>query len=517
MDAQALDPTVCYQAVQSHDARFDGRVFVAVLTTGIYCRVSCRSRTPRAENVRFFRSGEAARDAGFRPCKRCRPELLDPGLPPAAGVAGAMGEMALVLKEPGDPIGVEALSRRLGWSPRHLQRLLAAEAGLSPHALLGFLRLHHAERALGHPGPDSLTRVADEAGYPSLRALQGDVRRVYGISPGELRSRLRARGDAGRFGPPLTLDLPFEGPFAARDLVHFLAVRAVPGLEAGDPAGGWYRRLVRLAHGLGRFTVTAPAGDLPGVLPATVEVEEVQDLPELVRVLRNLLDLDADTAAIARALSRDPRLAQIVDKAPGLRVPGDVDGVEMAVRAVLGQQISVEAARTHTARLVGLYGTRIAGSDDAVCYLFPTARELAAAGPDLPGMALPGSRKRTLYGLAQALWDGSVPPLRRGGDPDQVGAALERLYGVGPWTRAYIGMRALGDPDAFPAGDLAVRQGYRMLYGREVSVREVEQESQAWRPFRAYAAMHLWHALPPKTGVKGGTAIFQERREVSLP
>lgn len=515
MDAQEFDPNVCYEAVQSRDARFDGRFFVAVLTTGVYCRVSCRSRTPRRENVRFFPNGAAARSAGFRPCRRCHPELLDPGAPPTAAVVPeAMGEVATARQEPGDPVGVEGLARRLGWSPRHLQRLLASEAGLSPHDLLGFLRLHYAHRALRHQS--SLTRVADDAGYPSLRALQGAVRRVYGISPGALRSRLQAGGDAGRFGPPLALELPYAGPFAARELIRFLAVRAVPGLEAGDPEGGWYRRALRLEHGLGRFTITVPAALPTHVLPVMVEVEAVSDLPALVLVLRNLCDLDADTSAIARTLARDPRLAAAVQAAPGLRVPGEVDGVEMAVRAVLGQQISVEAARTHTARLVDLYGTRISGADDSVRVLFPTAQALAHAGPDLPGMALPASRKRTLHGLAQALCDGTLPPLRRGADPDRVGTALERLYGVGPWTRAYIAMRALGDPDAFLAGDLAVRQGYRLLYGREASTRELEQLSESWRPFRAYATLHLWHALGPKTGAGRPSLTPKPTREVSL-
>jgi AraC family transcriptional regulator of adaptative response / DNA-3-methyladenine glycosylase II len=494
MDVQDLDRTVCYQAVLSRDSRFDGRFFVAVLTTGVYCRVSCRSRTPRAENVRFFRTGAEARAAGFRACRRCHPELLDPGAGAEDVVtSGAMGMMTRQSDMP-DRHGVETLARQLGWSARHLQRRLGTEAGLTPHRLIRYLRLHRAVTRLTEPGV-SLTRIALDAGFPSLRAFEAQVRETFGVSPGTMRGRALEDAQAVFWGPPLHLALPFRGPFDVAQLIRFLALRAVPGLEEGDAPGGRFRRALRLDHGLGFMSAASPEPRHPQHLPVTLQLQSAADLPAAVAAIRSLFDLDADTETVARALLPDPDLGPLVRRAPGLRVPGHVDGVEMAVRAILGQQISVEAARTQTARLVRLYGERVPTPIGTVDMLFPTAAALDQAGPELPGMAMPASRRRTIHGLAEAVTGGMLPDLKRGADPGAAGAALESLYGIGPWTRAYVAMRALGDPDAFLAGDLGVRQGYQALTGRALGVRELERVSSAWRPFRAYAVVYLWHAL----------------------
>lgn len=494
MGVDDLDPTVCYEAVRSRDSRFDGRFFVGVRTTGVYCRPSCHSRTPRSENVHFFRTGADARAAGFRACRRCHPELLDPGAEPGAAVTpGAVEEVASGAGAV-DWLRAETLARRLNWSPRHLQRLLGSEAGLTPHQLIRFLRLHAAIKRLP-TALGSLTEIAAEAGFPSLRAFEHDAKTAFGGPPGVLR--IEGRVDPARlfWGPGLRLLLPYRGPFDVAQLLRFLGVRAVPGLEEGDADGRFFRRAIRLSGGLGIVAVEPPPDARPGRLPVTLHLEMASDLPEAVATLRALFDLDGDTDAVARALGSHPVLGPVVRRCPGIRVPGHVDGAEMAVRAILGQQISVEAARTQTSRLVRLYGKPLPYPTGSIGFLFPAPEDLAGAGPELPGMAMPASRRRTIHGLAEAVLRHRLPALVRGADPDLVGTALQALYGIGPWTRSYIAMRALGDPDAFLAGDLGVRQGYQALTGERPEARVLESLSEAWRPFRAYAVVQLWNVL----------------------
>lgn len=507
MDGQTLDPRVCYEAICSRDVRFDGRFVVAVLTTGVYCRPSCPSRTPRAENVRFFPTPEAAKHAGFRACRRCRPDLLTDfaqvaDLPLASQ---ALHEIA----HPGDDADtgadrlayrdlpftdVGSLADRLGLSARHLQRLLGTQVGLRPHALIRFVRLHAAVELL-RSSDLSLTQVAIAAGFSSLRALEQATTGAFSLSPSALRATLRCGSTTTpdpAFGPAIDLLLSFRGPFDVHELLRFLALRAVPGLEEADTDGHWYRRVLNLSDGFGIAEIRAPGNPGATNIHLNLRLSSIQDLVEAVQACRRLLDLDANPDAIVSTLGADPLLGDEVRRHPGRRVPGHVDGAELAIRAVLGQQISIEAARTHTARLVSLYGTPLPHAVGSLRFAFPTPQQIAAVGVDLPGMSMPEARRRSIHGLAMAMHTGRVPPLRPGADGDRIGRALEGLFGIGPWTRAYIAMRALADPDAFPAKDLGVVHRLTELTGRSLTVREIEHLSDRWRPFRAYAVVHLW-------------------------
>jgi len=399
----------------------------------------------------------------------------------------------------------EALARELNWSPRHLQRLLGAEAGLTPHRLIRFLRLHGALKELAGRG-GTLSAIAARVGYPSLRAFEEDARAAFGAVPRLLRCA--ARTDAGRlfWGPSLELRWAYRGPFDVRHLIGFLSLRAVPGLEEGDVERAFYRRVLRLPAGVGLVSMEPPPDERSGRILVKLHLENVSDLPAAVSAVRAIMDLDADTDAVGRVLGADAILGPWVRAFPGLRVPGHADGAELAIRAVLGQQVSLAAARTLTARLVRLYGTPLAHPAGSIRHLFPTPDALAAAGPDLPAMAMPLARRRAVHGLAAALAAGRVPPIVRGADPDAVDRALAGLSGIGPWTRSYIAMRALGDPDAFLAGDLGVRHGYQALFGGAAAVRGLERASEAWRPFRAYAVVLLWRVASERAA-----APIQER------
>ena len=502
MNVMALDPQVCYAAIRSRDARFDGRFFVAVMTTGVYCRPSCRSRSPRPENVRFYRTAQEAEAAGFRPCRRCRPEEWQQsdgsgGIRPGGDTVGLLLPGAARTGESSDTVDrVGDMAARIGWSPRHLQRLVGAQVGLTPHTVIRFARLHLASRLL-RSSRLSVTEVALKTGYPSLRALEEDTARSFALTPSRFRALSQGAGSDEpllAWGPALNLEMSYSGAFDPPATLRFWARRAVPGLEEGDESGRWFRRVLRLCHGFGLFEVKSPATEGAPVL-LTLRLESVEDLGEAVQTVRGSLDLDANPSAVLSTLRRDPLLGPIVEKNPGRRVPGHVNGDEMAIRAILGQQVSVSAARTHTARLVAELGTPLNHPVGTLRFAFPTPEQIVAGGPDLPGMALVASRRRTVYGFAAARQAGDVPPLHRGGDPDRIGRALERLFGIGPWTRAYVALRALGDPDAFLASDLGVRQSLERLAGRPFTAREIERLSEPWRPFRGYAVIQLWAEL----------------------
>jgi len=514
MDMRGLDARVCYEALLSRDIRFDGRFFVAVLTTGVYCRPSCRSRTPRPENVQFYASAEAAERAGFRACRRCRPQEMGPPERAEGNLLGGLGEAPLGAAVSRVPCGVAALANQLGWSPRHLQRLVGNDAGISPSRLLRFARLHRAVRGLGQVGA-SITDVALNAGFPSVRAFEEEMRRVYGLSPGVFRSRIHTDFQIHAewaAGPALTITLAARGAFDAPALLRFLGVRAVPGLEEWSDADQRYRRVMQLAHGTAIAEIRAAADR--AVVHGVLWLEDLADVPAAVDALRGLLDLDAPIAAIEAALAADSLLGPVVRQHPGLRVPGTVDGFELAVRAMLGQQVSVAAARTHTARLVERLGRPLASPRGSLRVAFPTAEQVAQAGPDLAGMALPAARRRGIAALAGAVAKNEVPPIRRGANPATVGDALAQVYGVGPWTRSYIALRALGDPDAFLAQDLGVRHALEHLMGRSCLAREIAGVSARWQPFRAYAVVHLWQALGTDPGYREASGAARARRRL---
>ena len=472
-----------YRAVESRDSRFDGWIYLGVTSTGIYCRPSCPAVGPKRTNMRFYRSSAAAQRAGFRACKRCRPDA-SPGSPEWNARADAVARaMRLIGDGVVDREGVAGLAARLGYSVRQLNRLVSAELGAGPLALARAQRAQTA-RTLIETTDLAFAEVAFAAGFASVRQFNDTVREVFALSPRELR-RGRGAPNAGGAGA-IALRLPFRSPIALEELFAFFATRAIAGVEE-TTATGAYRRTLRLPHG----TAIAELAPGDGCVQCSLRLADVRDLGVAVARCRRLLDLDADPTSVAAALASDPLLAPLVAARPGLRVPGCVDGTEIVVRAVLGQQISVAAARTHAARIVQRHGELLPAPDGSLTHVFPGAAALAVADDDV--LAMPVRRRETLRGVCAAIRDGLLD-LEPGADRERTRRDLLALPGIGPWTVEYVAMRALGDPDAFPASDLGVLHGLRAL-GAESDAREAERRSQAWRPFRAYTVLHLWKAL----------------------
>ncbi len=491
------DPERCYRAVTSRDPRFDGWFIVGVTSTGIYCRPSCPAITPKRANVRFFATAAAAQGAGLRSCKRCRPDAT-PGSPEWDIRADVVGRaMRLVADGVVDREGVTGLADRVGYSRRQLQRLLVAEVGAGPLALARAQRAHSA-RLLAETTDLSFAEVAFAAGFGSVRQFNDTVREVFALTPGDLRrsGRRHRTGDPARPAAPgtLVLRLAHRRPFAATDLLAFLALRAVRSVEAPvrDPAGALvgFRRTLDLPHA--PATVLLTPGD--GHIQAALHLGDARDVTAAVARCRRLLDLDADPEAVDAHLGADPLLGPLVAARPGLRVPGAVDGFEIAVRAVVGQQVSVAGAVTVLARMTAEMGTPLAAPDGELTHLFPTAAQVAAADPDR--LPMPRARARALVGLASAVADGSLV-LDAGTDRDRTRAVLLALPGVGPWTVEDVALRALGDPDAFPATDLGVRRTLTHLAGPDAArPTAVAARAEHWRPWRAYATLHLWSVTP---------------------
>ncbi|UDY34323.1 DNA-3-methyladenine glycosylase 2 family protein [Dermatobacter hominis] len=518
-DELLLDQDRCYLAVQSKDARFDGWFVGAVTSTGIYCRPSCPVRPPRRTNMRFYPTAAAAQQAGFRACKRCRPDA-SPGSPewdPRADVVARA--VRLIADGTVDREGVPGLARRLGYSHRQVERLLRAQLGTGPLALARAQRARTA-RTLIETSDLGFAEVCFAAGFSSVRQFNATVREVYDLTPGELRRRARAR-QAATPGT-LHLRLPFRPPLSADRLFGHLLDAAVPGVEAagwcGADAGATaptYRRSLRLAHGAGVVALTPFADHVA----AELRLEDLRDLTSAVARCRRLLDLDADPVAVDEVLAADSLLRRSVRRAPGRRVPRTVDGDELAVRVVLAQQVATSAVRTHAARLAAAIGDTLpealrhgvdgdAGDGDAdgagsdVSLLFPTAAQLATAFDDLP-LRLPTRRRDTLRALVETLADGAVD-LGPGADRDAARAGLAALPGVGPWTVELIAMRGLGDPDAFPVTDLVVRRGAERL-GIPATPAALADRAGRWRPWRSVAVQHLWAAGHPDHRADGAT------------
>ncbi|HWB67334.1 MAG TPA: Ada metal-binding domain-containing protein [Mycobacteriales bacterium] len=470
----------CYRAVASRDARFDGRFVTAVRTTGIYCRPSCPAQRPKPENVAFFPHAAAAVAAGFRACKRCRPEAA-PGSSDwdlrgdlaaralRAIAAGALDAPMDVGRAGG---GVPALAQSLHVSERHLHRVLVAEIGVGPLALARTRRAQTA-RLLLDATDLSITDIAFAAGFASIRQFNDTMREHFGAPPRELRRR--SGPDVAGSGT-LTLRLAHRRPYAATALLDWLRLHLVAGLEEVD--GEMYRRVLP-SGAVASLTVGEDATTL------TTRVDDVRALPDTVARCRRLLDADADPMAVDDALGSDPLLGPMVEARPGMRVPGAVDGFELLARTILAQQVSLGAANTFAARLVATYGKPLDAPDGGLLARFPSAEVLADASYD--GIGLTGGRIRSLRAAATAHAAGELP-LDPGADREQARAALLALPGVGPWTAEYVAMRALGDPDAFPASDLVLRRRCTNL------------DPTQWRPWRSYAAMHLWTEHLTTTG-----------------
>lgn len=479
-----LDTRVCERARLSRDARFDGRFFVGVVTTGIFCRPICPAPPPKARNVRFFPSAAAASSAGLRPCLRCRPETA-PGTPAWNGTSATVAR-ALRQIEAGalDEGSVDEMARRLGVGTRHLGRLFQKHLGASPVAVAQTRRLLFAKKLLNETGL-GMADVAFAAGFGSVRRFNHLVRKTYDRMPSDLR-RLAGRNEAPSSTAPLTLRLPFRPPFEWKALIAFLAPRAIPGVE--EVAEGAYRRNIRFGDRVGRLEIR-PARSHDELILAVDFPDSKALLPIAARV-RRLFDLDSDPAEISSRLESDRLLGSLVSLRPGLRVPGAWDGFELAIRAILGQQVTVRGATTLSGRVVEEYGCKVPGG-----FVFPGARKLARAR--FTRVGIPKTRAAAIRKLAGACASGELR-LEPGVDPIETTVILMSLPGVGDWTAQYIAMRALGEPDAFPSSDLGLLKAAGQLMdpaGDAVRPAELRNLAEKWRPWRAYGAMHLWKSL----------------------
>ena len=480
----------------SRDARFDGRFFTAVLTTGIYCRPVCPARPPKPRNVRYYPTAASAEEAGFRPCLRCCPEAA-PGSPPWAGTSTTVAK-ALRMIDAGalDEGSVDDLADRLGVTARHLTRLFRKHLGASPVGVAQTRRLKAAKQLLDQTALP-LTEVAMAAGYGSLRRFNAAFQSRYRRAPRDLRRETVAEngGSSRRDAGSYEFRLAYRPPYDWEGMLAFLALRAVPGLE--QVSDGAYRRTIELGVGSnqqsGWIEVSRPVSRPTKshaqrhCLRLAVHFPKPAALFRIIERVRGMFDLSAAPGEIAARLRGDGALGDSLRRSPGLRVPGCWDGFELAVRAVLGQQVTVAGARTLVRRLVERYGERIETGHAGLGYLFPTAKRLAAAR--LNDVGLTKARVRTVKALAAMVSAGELR-LDGAADPDTTAERLLAIPGIGDWTVQYIAMRALGNPDAFPAADLGVLQA--LGHGRKVTVDAARSQAEAWRPWRAYAVMHLW-------------------------
>ncbi|SDU28308.1 DNA-3-methyladenine glycosylase 2 family protein [Jiangella alkaliphila] len=478
-----LDEEACYRAVQGRDARFDGVFYIGVTSTGIYCRPSCPAMTPKRQNVRFYRTAAEAQTAGFRACRRCRPDAT-PGSAEWNARADVVGRaMRLIADGVVDRDGVAGLAGRLGYSERQVHRTLVEEVGAGPLRLARSQRAHTA-RVLLETTELQVTEIAFAAGFASIRQFNDTIREVYALTPSELRGRARKRGRAATAGT-VELRLAYRQPADLRGVLDFLALRAVPGIEEVD--GATYRRSLTLPHGTGVAELTPR----DGWVQATLRLADPRDLTAAVARCRRVLDLDADPQAVDDLLGADPALGPLVAARPGVRVPGTVDGDELAVRGVIGQQISVLAARTVAGRLVAEHGKPLDAPVGTVTHAFPAAAVLASADPAT--FPMPRSRQRTLHELTSRLADGTIG-LDTGVDRDEAERRLMDVPGIGPWTAKYVRMRALADPDVFLPTDLGVKHAMARL-GLPSEPRAVAELAENWRPWRSYALLRVWSTL----------------------
>jgi len=489
-----LDPKTCYRALTAHDPRFDGVFFIAVKTTGIYCRPICPARVPRADRCEFYATAAEAERAGFRACFRCRPELAPGGaVDTSAASVDAVVQLARTAARRIDAgylneASVDDLAAELGVTARHLRRAMEAKLGVTPIELAQTKRLALAKHLLQETALP-LAEVAYASGFASVRRFNALFQARFGRPPTELRrSHGVAKGELA--DAAITLRLDYRPPFAWRPLLAFLAARAIPGVEFVED--GAYRRSVVIGERAGWVSVRQdPKRNAlrAGVSPLLAPV-----LSQVVTRLRALFDLDAQPTVIAEHLARDAALEKSLTEYPGLRVPGAFDGFEMAVRAVLGQQISVAAATTLSGRIVQRFGQALPeGSPEAragLRFRFPSAERLAGASvEEIAAIGLPASRARTLFELARVIAHGQLK-LDAAGDPARAIAELVSLPGIGPWTAHYIALRAFRFPNAFPAADLGVQKALGVT-----SAKAAELRSAAWQPWRAYAVLHLWTSL----------------------
>jgi AraC family transcriptional regulator of adaptative response / DNA-3-methyladenine glycosylase II len=484
-----LENAACVQAILSRDARFSGRFFVGVVTTRVYCRPGCPAPLPKPKNMRFYEYAAAAEDAGFRPCRRCRPETA-PGSPVWDGTSATVSRALKRIFDGGGHESVEALSERLGLGSRQLRRLFAEHVGASPASLQRTHRVHFARRLLDETSLP-IAEVAFAAGFESVRRFNDAIRATFHRAPRELRGASRERKREPAMGIPertLTLRLPVRAPFDATSLFSFLEERALPGVEA--IRGHVYSRTIESGGRAGVMTVSYDVGQ--DFLQLSLNFSPGRDLLDLVRRAGRIFDVDADPLAIGAVLRRDPLLAPLVAARPGLRVPGAWDPFEIAVRAILGQQISVRGARTLAGRLVAAFGRPLPGAGaNGLTHVFPSPAVLASA--ELSGIGVPGARANAIRTLALAVHTKKVELAAPRG-LDDLEQRLCALRGIGPWTAQYVALRAFGEPDAFPAGDLGLRRALEAA-GASADAQALRTRAASWSPFRAYATLHLWNSL----------------------
>ena len=479
------DADACYRALSSRDSRFDGWFFAGISTTGIYCRPSCPARTPRRENCLWFATAAAAQSLGFRACRRCQPDAI-PGSPLwNAGEDITARAMRMIADGVVDRDGVPGLANRLGYSPRQVQRLLHEHVGAGPLALARTRRAHTA-RILLQTTDVPISSVAFQAGFASIRQFNDTFAQVYGLTPTAMRGRRPGPGASVGVDGGLVLKLAARQPFDAAGLLDFLATRTVAALESGGPAG--FARAVRLPRGHGVVAVESEGGGLR----ARVALTDWRDLGTLIARLRVWFDLDADPVAVDEVLATAPALAEAVSRVPGIRLPGSVDPDELAVRCLIGQQVSLQGAVTIAGRLVAEHGEPLepelvrtaAAWGHRVERCFPSMDALAAVDPGT--LPMPRTRGRALVGMAAAL-DSGVVSLAAGVDRRAARTALESLPGVGPWTGGYVALRALGDPDVLLDTDLVIR---RVLDRLDLGA------TSRFAPWRSYLSVHLWRLAP---------------------
>lgn len=480
LDEVNLDPKICARARRARDPRFDGRFFIGVLTTRIYCRPICPARSPKEEHVRYFPTAAAAAEAGLRPCLRCRPEC-SPGTPAWLGTSATVPRaLKLITESALEDDGMDALAARLGIGSRHLRRLFLQHLGASPITVAQTRRLHFAKKLIDESRLP-MRDVALASGYLSIRRFNATFLKTYGRSPTYLRKA--SRKTAALADSEYRFLLRFRPPFSWTALLEFLAPRAIPGVEIVE--GETYRRMFSLHNHLG--SMTAGLDRASESITLSIHFPQPQWLFLIVERARSLFDLSADPNEIAAHLRRDPMLARRIAARPGVRVPGCWDRFELAVRAILGQQVTVRGATTLAGRLVQAFGAPVENGT-ALTHVFPSAESLAQA--DLRRIGLPRARANCIRALAQAVCDGKIVFSGVANVADFI-QRFRELPGIGEWTAQYVAMRALGEPDAFPASDLGLLRAAGQRDPRQLLAR-----AESWRPWRAYAAVYLWQPQP---------------------
>jgi AraC family transcriptional regulator, regulatory protein of adaptative response / DNA-3-methyladenine glycosylase II len=471
-----LDWQVCSRARLTRDARFDGKFFIAVLTSRVYCRSICPAPTAKESNVRYYPTAAAAAEAGFRPCLRCRPEC-SPGTPAWVGTPSTVSRALRLIDESGlEDGGVEGLADRLGMGSRHLRRLFLRHLGATPSAVAQTRRLHFAKKLIDETQLP-MNEIALASGFGCVRRFNAGIRKVYHRTPTQIRRIARQRSTQPE--NQYVFRLRFRPPYNWPGMLAFLAPRATPGVEVVE--GGCYRRSIAFEGDQGFFEVTMDAAS--DALLVRLQFPNPRVLFFIIKRIRVMFDLNADWAAIVEGLKSDPMLAGQVEADPGLRVPGCWNGFELATRAILGQQVTVKGATLLAGRIVNAFGQPFSGAS-GLTRLFPAPEVLAEA--PLARVGLTKSRAQTIRLLARAVCDGRIR-FEAVADTEDFLARLCEIPGIGRWTAQYVAMRALGEPDAFPSSDLGLLRALDLG-----EPREVDRRAESWRPWRAYAAMYLW-------------------------